>query len=601
MNTTNDFELDAPLSSALDLAPRLRSTELGKCDHFVQFYEEDDFLIDSVAVFIEAGLRADECVIVIATPAHRAALSRRLRRDGVPIVNFIALDASDMLARFMVNGWPNEAFFRDVIGGLVTQTLQRGHGLRAFGEMVTLLWAEGNGKAAIRLEKLWNQLSRSHTFALFCAYPMGGFRSSANAESFLHICHEHTHVLPAESYSSKTAAERLRSISVLQQKAGSLDAEIETRKQAEVHAHAEHSKADTAVAIAGLGLWEMDLVTDALSASDRCKLHFGLKPQETLTINRVLELVHPEDRPMLESLLTQLRNGQSDYNLDCRVIGADGQLRWITAMGRCFHNGSHHMSGVTMDITERKRSSEILEQTVAERTARLQEIIEELEGFSYVMSHDMRSPLRAMHGYARALLDDYGTKLEPMGVSYLQRIQRASQRLDLFIRDVLAYSKIAKGEIELRPIPLGPLITDILDQRPEFLQQRNCITVDHPLPTVLAHEAYLTQCITNLVGNALKFIAPGASPRVRIWSETAGDNVRVWVSDNGIGIHPEHCARIFQIFGRIHPERLYDGTGIGLAIVKKAVTRMGGQAGFQSKPGHGSDFWFNLAAAPHAR
>src|SRR5206468_11403341 len=121
----------------------------------------------------------------------------------------------------------------------------------------------------------------------------------------------------------------------------------------------------------------------------------------------------------------------------------------------------------TRDITDRKRASEILEQTVIERTAQLRETVAELEAFSYSISHDMRSPLRAMQGHAEALLKDYGAKLEPNAAQSLERIRRAASRLDLLIRDVLAYSKVAKGHIELRPVALGPLVDDIIQQRPD--------------------------------------------------------------------------------------------------------------------------------------
>ncbi len=193
MIPNNEFEPNALLSK-LGFQP-VPPSMLGGSGHFVQFYEKDDSLIDSVAVFLETGLRANQSVLVIATPAHRAALLRRFRGDGAPMVNYIALDAADTLSKFMVDDWPHETLFREAMEGIVQRAIARGNGLRAFGEMVSLLWAEGNGKAAIRLEELWNDLIRSHPFALFCAYPMEDFRNSANLETFLRICREHTHIV----------------------------------------------------------------------------------------------------------------------------------------------------------------------------------------------------------------------------------------------------------------------------------------------------------------------------------------------------------------------------------------------------------------------
>jgi signal transduction histidine kinase len=223
--------------------------------------------------------------------------------------------------------------------------------------------------------------------------------------------------------------------------------------------------------------------------------------------------------------------------------------------------------------------------------------VAELEAFSYSISHDMRSPLRAMQGYSKALLQDYGPKLEPEAVQSLERIQRAANRLDLLIRDVLAYSRIAKSDIHLKPVALGPLLQDIIAQQPEIENSLRAITICQPLHTVMGHEAYLTQCFSNLIENALKFVQPGVAPQVRIHSETREDRIRICVTDRGIGISREHHHRIFQIFGRIHPEKHFPGTGIGLAIVKKAVARMRGESGFESEPGKGSCFWFTLPKA----
>src|SRR4029079_14781155 len=143
---------------------------------------------------------------------------------------------------------------------------------------------------------------------------------------------------------------------------------------------------------------------------------------------------------------------------------------------------------------------------VAQRTARLQETIGELEAFSSSISHDMRAPLRAMQGYAKALAADYSDKLDDTANLYLDRIARAANRLDLLVQDVLAYSRVTKGEIALHPVDLETLLRDLLPPYPEFQPPNAQITVRTPLHPVLGHEAYLTQCLTNLLGNAVKFV-----------------------------------------------------------------------------------------------
>lgn len=255
------------------------------------------------------------------------------------------------------------------------------------------------------------------------------------------------------------------------------------------------------------------------------------------------------------------------------------------------------------DITLQKQAEELmrsearrLDALVDQRTAALRETIGELEAFSYSISHDMRAPLRAMQGYAQALLSDYGDRLDAEARHYLDRIFRASNRLDLLIQDVLAYSRVAKGEIDLHPVDLEQLIDDIVASVPEF---QNAVVVERPLPPVIGHEAYLTQCVTNLLGNAVKFVRQNEPARVLVRSERLDGSVRIWFEDNGIGIDPSHHERIFQIFGQVHPEKKYGGTGIGLAIVRKAAQRMNGEVGVESELEQGSRFWLILGGVNH--
>jgi PAS domain S-box-containing protein len=258
------------------------------------------------------------------------------------------------------------------------------------------------------------------------------------------------------------------------------------------------------------------------------------------------------------------------------------------------------------DITARIRAEELmrseakrLDALVQQRTARLEETVGELEAFSYSVSHDMRAPLRAMQGYARALLEDHSERLDAEARGYLDRIARASNRLDALVQDVLAYSRVAKEEITLHPVDLERLLDDILSTHPQFQAPQSRITVEKPLHPVLGHEAYLTQCITNLLGNAVKFVSEGTVAEVRVRSEQLDGKVRVWFEDKGIGIAPAHHERIFQIFGQVYPEKKYGGTGIGLAIVRKAAQRMNGEVGVESGIDKGSRFWLILDEVKH--
>jgi PAS domain S-box-containing protein len=259
------------------------------------------------------------------------------------------------------------------------------------------------------------------------------------------------------------------------------------------------------------------------------------------------------------------------------------------------------------DITERKRVADALrqakdqladqaaklEELVAERTAKLQETVGELQAFSYSVSHDMRAPLRSMQGFAQILVNDYGSKLDERGVDHLQRIIRSALRLDHLIQDVLSYSKVLHAQSPMEPVDLDGLMRDIIATYPNG--QKAEFHIQGDLPKVLGNEAFLTQCFSNLLANASKFVAPGTTPSVEIGAEEREQSmVRVWIKDNGVGIAAENHERVFRMFERINLATEYEGTGIGLTIVRKAAERMGAQVGFESELGKGSKFWIQI-------
>jgi PAS domain S-box-containing protein len=235
-----------------------------------------------------------------------------------------------------------------------------------------------------------------------------------------------------------------------------------------------------------------------------------------------------------------------------------------------------------------------LEDTVAKRTAHLQTTIAELESVSYSLSHDMRAPLRTIQGFSQIILAEAGEKLGELEKSLLQKSINAALRLDRLIQDVLTYSRVAREKIELSTIDVEQLVHQIIDERPDLQPPKAEIVIQAPLQPVCGHEAYLSQCISNLLDNGVKFVPPGTQPRIRIWSETNDGLVRLWFEDNGVGIPKEAQERIFGLFQRMYTEKEFPGTGVGLTIVRKAVERMDGKVGVESEPGKGSRFWMQL-------
>jgi signal transduction histidine kinase/DNA-binding response OmpR family regulator len=246
-----------------------------------------------------------------------------------------------------------------------------------------------------------------------------------------------------------------------------------------------------------------------------------------------------------------------------------------------------------------QRHAAELEQRVAERTAELREINVELEAFSYSVSHDLRTPLRSIQGFAQILLEEYEDRLEAVGRDYVQRIVAAARRMDSLTEGLLTYSRLSRTAVELIPISLEEVVEDALIQlEPEIRSKEAQVAVERPLPQVMGHYVTLVQAVANLLANSLKFVAPGVRPQVRVWAEERDDRVYFRLRDNGIGIAPEYQERIFRIFERLHGPDTYAGTGIGLSIVHKGVERMGGQVGVESAPDQGSTFWVGLRKPP---
>jgi PAS domain S-box-containing protein len=314
-----------------------------------------------------------------------------------------------------------------------------------------------------------------------------------------------------------------------------------------------------------------------------------------------MDLVHPEDRPAMQEQMEALRHGCRTAQLEGRYRHKDGSYRWLFWSAAPFP-AENLIYIFARDITPRKQAEAevaMLNQELEQRLAALTTINGELEAFNYSIAHDLRTPLRSMSGFAKALLEDESSNLTPLGLEYATRIARSANYMDNLLLDMLAYSRLAGADIVPEQFTLDEPVAELLGLvEKEIRDHKISLEVSSPLGTVFAHLPTFKQILTNLLSNSIKFLAPDRPPQIRILTTRTPGYIRLSVQDNGIGIAPEHHEKIFGLFQRLHDNQTYPGTGIGLALVRKGAERMGGRVGVESEVGKGSRFWVDLPAEP---
>ncbi len=334
-----------------------------------------------------------------------------------------------------------------------------------------------------------------------------------------------------------------------------------------------------------------------------------------------LDFVHPEDRPHTQAHIETMRTKSIPVSFDNRNLCKDGSYRWFSWNAAPFQ-AEELIYLFGRDVTERKAAEEkirVLNDVLEKRAAQLsdantaleneirvrnkaeealKETNAELEAFSYSVSHDLRAPLRAMQAFAEALAQDYGHCLDDNGRDMTARIVMAASRMENLIQDLLIYSRISYGDLKPQTVDLTSVLEESCAHLEALIRDSKAkIAIEPPFFSVTGHFNTVVQIVSNLLSNALKFVAPGVQPSVRIRQETRENMGRLWVEDNGIGILPEYHARIFRVFERLHGTETYPGTGVGLAIARKGIDRMGGRIGLESTPNQGSKFWLELPLA----
>jgi PAS domain S-box-containing protein len=436
--------------STISVAENAAPPSSPNSDHVVQFYDKDSFLVETVSAFIGSALAAGDAAVMIATEAHRRAVAAVLNSRGLDVSRaarqhrLISLDATETLAKFMIEGLPDAQLFREVIRGPLSEAAAsvapEHRRVAAFGEMVNVLWSTGNFEGALRLEQLWNRLAEEHSFSLLCAYPIAGFNSLRHSDSFRQICDEHAAVFPAESFPAATREEeKLRSVAHLQHQFLAMQSEAALL-------HSEQRFRLFVEAVRDYALFMLDTegnITTWNTGAERIK---GYKPCEI--IGQHFSKFYPEEdvrsRKPWRALETATREGR--FEDEGWRVKKDGSRFWAGVVITPIRDESGKLAGfskVTRDLTEKRRSLEELkqaysrlEQEVIERRAAEQRLQKSEKALRRLSLHLLRTQDDERKRIGRDLHDSLGQYLAML------KINLDSLRLSVAANDSQSASKI---------------------------------------------------------------------------------------------------------------------------------------------------------------
>jgi PAS domain S-box-containing protein len=345
------------------------------------------------------------------------------------------------------------------------------------------------------------------------------------------------------------------------------------------------------------GHWESSLILDEIFGIDESIIH---------SYDSWINIVHPDFRTAMTDYVTKEVVGKHHkFDKEYRIIRkADGQDRWVHGLGELEFDSNNNpvkLIGTIIDITDRKKAEEeinklntSLEERVNERTAQLEDANRELQAFAYSVSHDLRAPLRAIDGFSKFVLEDYGTKLDSEGQRLLGLIRSNTQKMDKLITDILSLSRVSRSEHKKSKIDMTKMAMSMINEAAshEILQKLEFIV--EPLPLTYADPIFIKQVWINLISNAIKFSSLKMKPEIKIGGYREHKYNVYYISDNGVGFNPEYAHKLFGVFQRLHKADEFEGTGVGLAIVQRIIHRHGGKVWAESKEGRGATFYFSI-------
>ncbi len=568
-----------------DRSARSAGRQIGPVEHLVQFYEVDAALVEAVSEYIGAGLRAGDRVVAIASAAHRAAVDERLRGDGLDLNSarasgdYVELEAVDTLGQIMADGQPDPHRFAEVVGTVIARAADGRRSVRAFGEMVALLAAQGDHAAAVQLESL--------------------FGGEAFATVFGDVCAEHSLVVPAESYTALPADAQAREIARLQHRAASLEAEVAARERLEIAAlrlAAIVASSDDAI----IGKTLEGTIVDWNIGAERL---YGYTATEV--IGRPISVLIPEDRPdELPAIIERLKLGERIDHYETERITKDGRRVSVSVSISPIRNAAGRLVGasaIARDISERRRNELEREELLArERQSRgeAEAALRLRDEFLSIASHELRTPLATLNGYAQLALRRLARdgQFDPARVvEALQAITGQADKLNSLLNQLLDISRLELGKLALEPRR-----TDVVALVEQVVVGARARDGAHTiaLTGLQSQEAEvdplrLEQVLTNLLDNAMKY-SPEGGPIEVVVSRTADHALDISIRDHGLGIPPEKRARIFERFYQAHGNGHKSGMGLGLYVSRDIVELHGGEITAEFPADGGSRFVVRL-------
>lgn len=369
--------------------------------------------------------------------------------------------------------------------------------------------------------------------------------------------------------------------------------DITERKQVDTQLRTVSERLTLALEAGAIGTWDTDLIHDAIW-DDRMYAIYGLQHLgRAVTYQDWRDRVHPDDLAATEQDFQAAIRGDGEFDVEFRIWRTDHQLRWIKARAsvqRDVNNSPIRMIGINYDITDSKQAETKILQTTAQLAASNQE----LEAFAYSVSHDLRAPLRAISGFSKALLEDYGDRFDAEAKSYFSRIQHNVQRMGGLIDDLLRLSRVSRSEMQYTTLDLSTLVQEQIRELQATAPERIVEWIVAPTAIVDADPTLMQVAIANLLENAWKFTSHHATARIEFGIINEGKGHTYFIRDDGAGFNMAYASKLFGVFQRLHNTDEFPGTGIGLATVQRALHRHGGRVWAEGQIEQGATIYFYL-------